>query len=86
MPSTILRPPTEPEDDPRKIQFGAILEKLRRGGSDSLLKEERIAVVEIFRCAAITQDRRVLRLRDELSAAHLEYCFRLPPPLKGERE
>jgi len=80
MPATLDRRPPDGDDrDPRKLQFGAILEKLRRGGSDALKDAERLAVVEIFRCASITQDKRVIKLRDELSAAHLEYCFRLPP-------
>jgi len=79
MPAILDRRPSEGDDrDPRKLQFGAILEKLRRGGSGALKEAERLTVVEIFRCASITQDKRMLKLRDELSAAHLEYCFRLP--------
>lgn len=79
MPATLDRRPLgDDNNDPRKIQFGAILEKIRRGGSDALGNAERVAVVEIFRCATLTRDKRVLRLRDEISAAHLEYCFRLP--------
>jgi hypothetical protein len=79
MPATLdRRPPSDDSNDPRKIQFGAILEKIRRGGSGALGAAERVAVVEIFRCATLTRDKRVMRLRDEISAAHLEYCFRLP--------
>jgi hypothetical protein len=74
------RPPSDDGDrDPKRIQFGAILEKIRRGGSGCLTDAERVAVVEIFRCATLTRDKRVVKLRDEISAAHLEYCFRLPP-------
>lgn len=75
MPATLPRPDS---NDPRRIQFGAILEKIRRGGSDALTNQERIIVAELFRAAAITRDPRALKLRDEISAAHLEFCFRLP--------
>lgn len=78
MPATLSRRPGGDDHDPRRIQFGAILEKLRRGGSPALSESERLIVVELFRAAAITQDPRVLKLRDEISAAHLEFCFRLP--------
>ena len=78
MPATLDRRPSEDESDPRRIQFGAILEKLRRGGSQALNNNERVLVVELFRAASITSDKRVTKLRDEISAAHLEYCFRLP--------
>lgn len=79
MPSTLSRRPSSGDNfDPRKLQFGSILEKIRRGGSHALSNQERVLVVELFRAAAISGDRRLLKLRDELSAAHLEYCFRLP--------
>jgi hypothetical protein len=80
MPSTLDRRPSgdDNSNDPRRLQFGAILEKIRRGGSDALSQQERLIVVELFRAAAITKDPRCLKLRDEVSAAHLEYCFRLP--------
>ena len=77
MTRTLVRP-SDSGDDPRKIQFGTILEKVRRGGSNALLQNERVFVVELFRAAAMTQDPKILRLRDEISAAHLEFCFRLP--------
>ena len=67
-----------PDDDPRRIMFGAILAKIRYGGRDGLSSAERLAVVEIFRAAAITADKRILKLKDELTCAHLEYCYRLP--------
>ena len=75
MTTTLPRPG---DNDPRRIQFGAILEKIRRGGSPAISPQERIFVVELFRAAAMTQDSRVLKMRDEISAAHLEFCFRLP--------
>jgi len=77
MPATLPRP--NEDSDPRLIQFGAILEKIRRGGSNALSPNERVLIVELFRAAAITRDTRVLRLRDEIQTAHLEFCFRLPP-------
>lgn len=78
MPSTLERRPSPEDNDPRRLQFGAILEKIRRGGSPALAPQERVIVVELFRAAAMTNDPRVLKLRDEISAAHLEFCFRLP--------
>lgn len=78
MPSTLERRPNPGDNDPRRIQFGAILEKIRRGGSPALSPQERVIVVELFRAAAMTNDPRALKLRDEISAAHLEFCFRLP--------
>jgi len=70
--------PDNNSNDPRKIMFGAILAKIRYGGSDALNSAERTAVVEIFRAAAITADKRVMKLKDEITCAHLEYCYRLP--------
>jgi hypothetical protein len=78
MPETIERRPSPEDNDPRRLQFGAILEKIRRGGSPALAPQERVLVVEIFRAAAMTNDPRAIKLRDEISAAHLEFCFRLP--------
>jgi hypothetical protein len=80
MPATISRrPPDDGDSFKRPIQFGAILEKIRRGGSNALNNNERVIVVEIFRACAMTNDKRVTKLRDEISQAHLEFCFRLPP-------
>jgi hypothetical protein len=77
MPATLDRRPRD-DNDPRKLQFGKILEKIKRRGHESLTGNERMFVVEIFRAAAMTNDPKILRLRDEISAAHLEFCFRLP--------
>lgn len=79
MSTTTKRRPGDGQD-PRHLQFGAILTKIRFGGSPALSPQERVLVVELFRAAAMTQDPRILKLRDELSAAHLEFCFRLPSP------
>lgn len=78
MPQTLERDRGD-NGDPRKVQFGTILEKIRRGGSNALSNQERVAVVQIFRVSAVTDDKTVIKLRDEISAAHLEYCFRLRP-------
>ena len=73
--------PDNDSNDPRRIMFGAILAKIRYGGRDNLSSAERLAVVEIFRAAAITADKRVMKLKDEITCAHLEYCYRLPTDL-----
>ena len=70
--------PDNDSNDPRRVMFGAILAKIKYGGSDALSSAERTAVVEIFRAAAITADKRVMKLKDEITCAHLEYCYRLP--------
>lgn len=72
-------PPDNDSNDPRRIMFGAILAKIKYGGSDALSTTERMAVVEIFRAAAITADKRIIKLKDEITCAHLEYCYRLSP-------
>ena len=77
--NTLSRPGEDSSDsDPRKVMFGRILAKIRYGGSDALSTAERMAVVEIFRVSAITADKRVIKLKDEITCAHLEYCYRLP--------
>lgn len=70
--------PDSGDNDHNKLLFGRILAKIKYGGSDALSSAERTAVVEIFRAAAITADRRILKLKDEITCAHLEYCYRLP--------
>ena len=70
MPQTLERDRGD-NGDPRKVQFGTILEKIRRGGSNALSDQERVAVVQIFRVSAVTDDKTVIKLRDEISAAHL---------------
>lgn len=74
---TKYRPDNE-DSDPRQVMFGRILAKIKYGGSDALSTAERLAVVEIFRAAAITADKRIIKLKDEITCAHLEYCYRLP--------
>ena len=69
------------DNDPNKVMFGRILAKIKYGGSDALSTAERMTVVEIFRMAAITADKRIIKLKDEITCAHLEYCYRLPNTL-----
>ena len=78
MTTKALERPDSGDNDPSKVMFGRILAKIRYGGGDALSTAERLAVVEIFRAAAITADRRVIKLKDEITCAHLEYCYRLP--------
>jgi hypothetical protein len=73
--------PDSGDNDPSKVMFGRILAKIKYGGSDALSTAERLAVVEIFRAATITADRRIIKLKDEITCAHLEYCYRLPNTL-----
>lgn len=72
MPATLPRPD---DGDRRRLEIGAILEKIRRGGNEALTPSERVLVVEIFRRAHT--DERLRKVREEISIAHLEYCFRL---------
>ena len=77
--NTLPRPGGDNSDsDPRQVMFNRILAKIKYGGSDALSSAERTAVVEIFRAAAITADKRITKLKDEITCAHLEYCYRLP--------
>lgn len=69
------------DNDPSKVMFGRIIAKIKYGGADALSNTERTAVVEIFRAAAITADKRVTLLKNEITCAHLEYCYRLPDNL-----
>ena len=73
MPATAEKP--DRNDHPPEI--GRIIEKIKRRGSDSLSDGERVMVVQIFRTAAMTLDKRVVEVRDAIQKAHLEFCFRL---------
>jgi len=72
MPATLPRPD---DGERRQLEIGVILEKIRRGGNEALTPSERVLVVEIFRRAHT--DKRLRKVREEISIAHLEYCFRL---------
>lgn len=55
-----------------------LVEKIRRYGSDSLDEMQRMLIVQIFRTAAMTNEPRVIFIRQKIQEAHLEYCFKLP--------
>lgn len=69
----------KPNDDNNRFPplFGRIIEKIKRRGSESLTDEERIMVVQIFRMAAITNQKPVVDARNAIQQAHLEYCWRM---------
>lgn len=75
MPATL----TKPDDDPSKYppEFGRIIEKIKRRGSDSLNDKERIMVVQIFRMAAMLQRKDLIEAKHVIQQAHLEYCWRM---------
>jgi hypothetical protein len=58
-------------------EIGRIIEKIKRRGSQSLTDGERIMVVQIFRTATMTGDKRLVEVRDAIQKAHLEFCFRM---------
>jgi hypothetical protein len=58
-------------------ELGRIIEKIKRRGSMSLSEGERIMIVQIFRVAALTSEKRVVDARDAIQKAHLEFCFKM---------
>lgn len=73
MPATAEKP--DRNDHPPEI--GRIIEKIKRRGSDSLTPTERMMVVEIFRAAAMTGQKHLLIIKEDIQRAHLSYCWRL---------
>jgi hypothetical protein len=75
MPATL----TKPDDDPSKYppELGRIIEKIKRRGSNALTEAERVMVVQIFRGAAITNDKRIQEAKHAIQKAHLYYCWRM---------
>jgi hypothetical protein len=73
MPATAEKP--DRNDHPPEI--GRIIEKIKRRGSDSLTPTERMMVVEIFRAAAMTGQKHILAIKEDIQRAHLFYCWRL---------
>jgi len=55
-----------------------IINQIKKYGSDSLDDFQKMMVVQIFKAAAMTQEQRVVFVRDKIQEAHLEYCFNLP--------
>lgn len=75
MPATLITSPGRGE--PSKID--TIIKQITKGGPNSLPAADRVFVASIFRAAATIQNRPDLyQLRDRLSAAYLEFCFRIP--------
>lgn len=58
-------------------EIGRIIERIKRRGSQSLSDGDRVMVVQIFRTAAVTGDKRLVEVRNAIQRAHLEYCFRM---------
>lgn len=73
MPTTL----DKPDPNPHPPQIGKIIEKIKRSGSDALTSMERTMVVEIFRQAAITNNKQLLMVKHDIQRAHLAYCWRL---------
>lgn len=68
----------EPSWDSFPPEMRKLVEKIRRYGSDSLDEMQRMLIVQIFRTAAMTNEPRVIFIRQKIQEAHLDYCFRLP--------
>jgi hypothetical protein len=68
----------EPDWGSYPPELKRLIEQIRQHGSDSLNEMQRMLVVQIFRTAAMTTERRVVHIRNKIQEAHLEYCFRLP--------
>jgi hypothetical protein len=73
MPATKERP--DRNNHPPEI--GRIIEKIKRRGSDSLTGQERMMVVEIFRAAAMTGQKHLIAIKEDIQRAHLSYCWRM---------
>jgi hypothetical protein len=73
MPATAEKP--DRNDHPPEI--GRIIEKIKRRGSNSLTPTERMMVVEIFRAAAMTGQKHLLAIKEDIQRAHLSYCWRM---------
>ena len=73
MPST----KEKPRGDNHPPEIGRIIEKIRRRGSNSLTDVERLMVVEIFRAAAMTGQKHLIAIKEDIQRAHLSYCWKL---------
>jgi hypothetical protein len=73
MPATAEKP--DRNDYPPEI--GRIIEKIKRRGSNSLTDVERLMVVQIFRAAAMTGQKHLLIIKEDIQRAHLSYCWRM---------
>ena len=73
MPATAEKP--DRNDHPPEI--GRIIEKIKRRGSNSLTDVERLMVVQIFRAAAMTGQKHLIAIKEDIQRAHLSYCWRM---------
>jgi hypothetical protein len=73
MPST----KEKPRNDNHPPEIGRIIEKIRRRGSNSLTDVERLMVVQIFRAAAMTGQKHLIAIKEDIQRAHLSYCWRM---------
>jgi hypothetical protein len=68
----------EPDWGSYPPELKRVIDTIRQHGSDALDEMQRMLVVQIFRVAAMTDEKRVIHIRNKIQEAHLEYCFRLP--------
>ena len=72
----------EPNWDSFPPEMRKLVEQIRQHGSDSLTDTDRMLVVQVFRAGAMSNDPRVLFVRNKIQEAHLDYCFRLPAKMR----
>ena len=75
MPAVATPPNNGDGNNDGPLMLGKILEKIRRRGSLSLSDTEKMFVTEVFRLAAMHRDPKVVKVRNEIQQAHLEYCW-----------
>ncbi len=68
----------DPDWDSYPPELKRVIDTIKNYGSDCLDEMQRMLVVQIFRVAAMTDEKRVIHIRNKIQEAHLEYCFRLP--------
>jgi hypothetical protein len=68
----------EPDWGSYPPELKRVIDTIKNYGSDALDEMQRMLVVQIFRVAAMTDEKRVIHIRNKIQEAHLEYCFRLP--------
>jgi hypothetical protein len=68
----------QPPDNNLPPELRRLVAKILASGTSQLSDEEQLMIAQVFRTAAMTQEKRLIDVRDAISQAHLEYCFRLP--------
>jgi hypothetical protein len=68
----------DPDWDSYPPELKRVIDTIKNYGSDALDEMQRMLVVQIFRVAAMTDEKRIIHIRNKIQEAHLEYCFRLP--------